>query len=409
MNDLKSLFKLVWKRFSVWIGLLAIFTLLINGLGARDRINRFEDSLTNTVAIMASDLGVEPPEIDGKIKKEDIEKSDEIFNKFQKKYDIKFAEVDDYGYYANVYDEGQKDLDYDLMNQASMYKSAKDFISEKGMADSYYRSSLFAPIVFFVTIIGILITSIEQSFPYYEFTTMLPWKKRDEVWMKALIVFGLGALVYFINLAVISLILKTSRLANIVSLPNIGAISAQMIAFILASSILVVATGMIAGNFLGHIGMLIVSVGGLELIWQNIRVFISVIFDLGNTSIDQNYEAFINGINPFLKPFLSLFYAKASYPEVLAYLIIAILWAMLAYVVSQKLSGEKSGYMIISSPIEKIVKVLGILSFTSLFYVIISETIFGTSSVILNLSIYILGLLISIKLFDILFKIRLKF
>lgn len=409
MNDLKSLFKLVWKRFSVWIGLLAIFTLLINGLGARDRINRFEDSLTNTVDIMASDLGVEPLKINGKFKKQDIEKSDEIFNKFQKKYDIKFAEVDDYGYYANVYDEGQEDLDYDLMNQASMYKSAKDFISEKGMADSYYRSSLFAPIVFFVVIIGILITSIEQSFPYYEFTTMLPWKKRDEVWMKALIVFGLGALVYFINLAVISLILNTSRLANIVSLPNIGAISAQMIAFILASSILVVATGMIAGNFLGHIGMLIVSVGGLELIWQNIRVSISVIFGLGNTSIDQNYEAFINGINPFLKPFLSLFYAKASYPEVLAYLIIAILWAMLAYVVSQKLSGEKSGYMIISSPIEKIVKVLGILSFTSLFYVIISETIFGTSSVILNLSIYILGLLISIKLFDILFKIRLKF
>lgn len=409
MNDLKSLFKLVWKRFSVWIGLLAIFTLLINGLGARDRINRFEDSLTNTVDIMASDLGVEPLKINGKFKKQDIEKSDEIFNKFQKKYDIKFAEVDDYGYYANVYDEGQEDLDYDLMNQASMYKSAKDFISEKGMADSYYRSSLFAPIVFFVVIIGILITSIEQSFPYYEFTTMLPWKKRDEVWMKALIVFGLGALVYFINLAVISLILKTSRLANIVSLPNIGAISAQMIAFILASSILVVATGMIAGNFLGHIGMLIVSVGGLELIWQNIRVFISVIFGLGNTSIDQNYETFINGINPFLKPFLSLLYAKTSYPEVLAYLIIAILWAMLAYVVSQKLSGEKSGYMIISSPIEKVVKVLGILSFTSLFYVIISDTILGTSSVILNLAIYILGLLISIKLFDILFKIRLKF
>lgn len=409
MNDLKSLFKLVWKRFSVWIGLLAIFTLLINGLGARDRINRFEDSLTNTVDIMASDLGVEPLKINGKFKKQDIEKSDEIFNKFQKKYDIKFAEVDDYGYYANVYDEGQEDLDYNLMNQASMYKSAKDFISEKGMADSYYRSSLFAPIVFFVVIIGILITSIEQSFPYYEFTTMLPWKKRDEVWMKALIVFGLGALVYFINLAVISLILKTSRLANIVSLPNIGAISAQMLAFILASSILVVATGMIAGNFLGHIGMLIVSVGGLELIWQNIRVFISVIFGLGNTSIDRNYEAFINGINPFLKPFLSLLYAKTSYPEVLAYLIIAILWAMLAYVVSQKLSGEKSGYMIISRPIEKVVKVLGILSFTSLFYVIISDTIFGTSSVILNLAIYILGLLISIKLFDILFKIRLKF
>lgn len=409
MNDLKSLFKLVWKRFSVWIGLLTIFTLLINGLGARDQINRYEDSLTNAVDIMASDLGIEPLKIDGKIKKEDIEKSDKIFNKFKEKYDIKFAEVDDYGYYADIYDEGEEDIDYDLINQASMYKSAKDFISEKGMADSYYRSSLFTPIIFFVGIIGILITSIEQSFPYYEFTTMLPWKKRDEVWMKALIVFGLGALVYFINLAVISLILNTSSLANIVSLPNIGAISAQMIAFILATSILVVATGMIAGNFLGHIGMLIVSVGGLELIWQNIRVFISVIFDLGNTGTDQNYEAFIRGVNPFLKPFLSLLYAKTSYPEVLAYLIIAILWTMLAYVVSQKLSGEKSGYMIISSPIEKVVKVLGILSFTSLFYVIISDTIFGTSSVILNLAIYILGLLISIKLFDILFKIRLKF
>ena len=53
MNDLKKLFKLVWKRFSVWIGLLAIFTLLINGLGARDQINRFEDSLTNAVSILS--------------------------------------------------------------------------------------------------------------------------------------------------------------------------------------------------------------------------------------------------------------------------------------------------------------------------------------------------------------------
>lgn len=411
MKDLKNLFKLVWKRFSVWIILLTILTLMLNGLSAREQLDRYQFMVERTVDDMANDLGEDIPKRDGKFDKKYIQASDEIFEKFKKKYDLSFSEPDEYGYYPANY-EGD-DRDYELMNQASVYMQAKYFISEKGLSREYYKTNLFAPIMFFVSVIGFLITSMEQSFPYYEFTTMLPWKKRDEVWMKALIVFALGLGLFIINLLTSSLILSASNLSNIVGNPSIGEFASKFILTMLATSILVVSTGMIAGNFLGHIGMMIVALGGLELIWQNIRVIISIFNQNFNENptfnIDQKYESFMEKVPAIAKPFISITYTKDEYAYLFGFLLVSILWAVLAYFVSQKLSGEKSGYMIISNPIEKFVKILAILSFTSLFYVIISDTIVGINSIPLDLAIYILGLLISIKLFDILFKIRLKF
>jgi len=69
--------------------------------------------------------------------------------------------------------------------------------------------------------------------------------------------------------------------------------------------------------------------------------------------LDQGYEKFINNISLFAKPFMSILYTRTFYQSEFAYLIIAILWAILAYLVSQKLGGEKSGYMIISTSVEK--------------------------------------------------------
>ena len=411
MKDLKNLFKLVWKRFSVWIILLTILTLLLNGLSAREQLDRYQVMVERTVDGMANDLGEDIPKRDGKFDKKYIQASDEIFEKFKKKYDLSFSGPDEYGYYPADY-EGD-DRDYELMNQASVYMQAKYFISEKGISREYYKTNLFAPIMFFVSVIGFLITSMEQSFPYYEFTTMLPWKKRDEVWMKALIVFGLGLGLFLVNLFVSSLILGTSNLSNIAGTPSIGNIAGKLILTMFGTSILVVSTGMIAGNFLGHIGMMIVALGGLELIWQNISVIISIFspaFDENLLfNLDRKFERFLTNIPKITKPFISITHTKEEYAYLFGFIIVAILWAVLAYFVSQKLSGEKSGYMIISNPIEKFVKILAILSFTSLFYVIISDTIVGINSIPLDLAIYILGLLISIKLFDILFKIRLKF
>lgn len=413
MKDLKNLFKLVWKRFSVWIILLTILTLLLNGLSARDQIKRNEDILENLVVSMAKDVGEKAPKSDGKFDEKYIEESKKIFDKFQKKYKLHFTEADEDGYFPGFFEEDDPSIDYEKVSLANNFKQAMHFISEKGIANNYYNANLFAPLVFFVSVIGFLITSMEQSFPYYEFTTMLPWKKRDEVWMKALIVFGLGLGLFLVNLFVSSLTLGTSNLSNIAGTPSIGNIAGKLILTMFGTSILVVSTGMIAGNFLGHIGMMIVALGGFELIWQNIRVIISIFspaFDENLLfNLDQKFERFLTNIPEITKPFISITHTKEEYAYLFGFIIVAILWAVLAYFVSQKLSGEKSGYMIISNPIEKFVKILAILSFTSLFYVIISDTIVGINSIPLDLAIYILGLLISIKLFDILFKIRLKF
>ena len=72
MSDLKKLFKLVWKRFSVWIILLTILTLMLNGLSAREQLDRYQVMVERTVDGMANDLGEDIPKRDGKFDKKSV-------------------------------------------------------------------------------------------------------------------------------------------------------------------------------------------------------------------------------------------------------------------------------------------------------------------------------------------------
>lgn len=400
MSDFKNLFKLIWKRFSIWIMIFAILTVLLNSLGAREQIKRNEENLRDATYYMAKDLKVDFPNIGSRIDQDYLNKADDLYKTYKEKYNIGINED---GSYQDGFDD--HDYDYGKIEPVNRYSIIKDFIKE----DYDYFNNLIVVLLFFVVFISVMITSLEQSFPYYEFTTMLPWKKRDEVWMKALIVFGLGLVLLLIGILTNYLVIKTSIFGNIMNYGNIGSIIAKMALYMLGTSLLVVATGMISGNFLGHFGLLIIAFGGIDLIWQNIRVIIDL-FDMDMLyKVDTAYSSLIDKIPSTLKPFVSLRFVDNLYPQLFGFIIVAILYGILAYLVSQKLSGENAGFMIISKPVEKFAKTLGIISFTSIFYTIVSSILLTNSSIILHLLIYAVGLLIAIKVFGILFKIRLKF
>ena len=400
MSDFKNLFKLIWKRFSIWIMIFAILTVLLNSLGAREQIKRNEENLRDATYNMAKDLKVDFPNIGSRIDQDYLNKADDLYKTYKEKYNININED---GSYQDGFDD--ENYDYAKLEPVNRYRNIKDFIKE----DYDYFNNLIVVLLFFVVFISVMITSLEQSFPYYDFTTMLPWKKRDEVWMKALIVFGLGLVLLLIGILTNYLVIKTSIFGNIMNYGNIASIVAKMALYMLGTSLLVVATGMISGNFLGHFGLLIIAFGGIDLIWQNIRVII----DLFNMDmlykVDTAYSSQIDKIPSILKPFVSLRFVDNLYPQLFGFIIVALLYGILAYLVSQKLSGENAGFMIVSKPIEKFAKTLGIISFTSIFYTIVSSILLTNSSIILHLLIYAMGLLIAIKVFGILFKIRLKF
>ena len=111
----------------------------------------------------------------------------------------------------------------------------------------------------------------------------------------------------------------------------------------------------------------------------------------------------------FLKPFVSIFNTSGELPEDLGYLALAIIWAIIAYMINNKVNAEKSGYLVISKPFEVIAKVMGTLSTASILYIILNSSLLNSQSVVINIICYVLSLLLSYKLFDILFKVRLKF
>lgn len=411
MTNIKKLFKVIWKRFSIWIILLALLTVLFNSINASSQVETSEKYFRKSVETMAERVGVCPPSDDKQLNKAYMDKAEEISKKYTSKYKLKYTKYSETESYYDFEDSNANNdygNDLELLEPIQNYIDTVDFISNDGIKD-YYMNNLLAPIIFFVLGLAFLITSLEQSLPYYEFTSMFPWKKQDEVWMKSLIAFLLGLAVLLINILISTMILKSSAFSSVADFTNIFSPIFKLVLLTFGASILSVSTGMIAGNFLGHIGLGIIVFGGIDLIVQNIRAIISIFYHDGIYSFDTSYGNFADRLPKFIKPFRTLTELELDYTYIAGFLVIALLIAILAYTVNQKISAEKSGYMIISKPIEKYTKILASFSFAALFYVILSDTLMNNDIVIINLIIYALGLLIGTKLFDILFKIRLKF
>ena len=91
-------------------------------------------------------------------------------------------------------------------------------------------------------------------------------------------------------------------------------------------------------------------------------------------------------------------------------MVVALIIAVGTYFLIGRSSAERSGYMVKNKALSEICKWSGILSLTSILFVIIAGFItFEGANIAIRIIAYALSLLISYKLFDILFKIRLKF
>lgn len=414
MSDFKNLFKITIKRYGIWILLISMLIAMANGLQTRARLSMDSKNLKDAVGIMAEDLDLEIDN-DQKISKSYLDEASEISNQYAKKYGIKTmdevtemtsSQWDDYSS-KGVSKSGQAFWDYEahVRTFESIVEANVDGTMGSG---AYLEDSVFGMLIL-VTILSVLITSLEQSQAFYDFTLMFPWKKKDEVWMKALVVFIIGLLIFFISFFMNIFMIEASDFGPLLDISNLGNTVLQSILLILATSIISVATGMIAGNFLGHGGLLIIAIGSIELIKLLIDAFVNIFSPELVNSTNQVFWNFKDNLPEIFKPFFGLINVRTNYQSIFGYLIVAILWAILAYLINNKQSSEKAGYMITSRPVESIAKLLAVLSFTTILFTLGSATLEGISNPILQLIIYALSLLISIKLFDILFKVRLKF
>lgn len=407
------------KRFGIWILLISILVALANGLGLKNGLDVDSKNFKESINEMANATNISFKLKNRKIDKEFLSQAEEIATAYQEKYNLKeneYKEIDDESDFekkmTNFQDKYGKDY-YTVTQPYYTYnnylRTWKDY-GENKVENSYggnYIEDLTLPICFFIFIIAILVTSLEESLPYYEFTCMFPWRKKDEIVMKSIMVFIFGLSIFLINYLIGMGLMKASDWGPLISLIGLETISKMLLMFF-ATSIFAVALGMIAGNFIGHLGLSIIAIGSFRLVKTLIFVMISIFNKNVAYDFSENYNNIANNLPEILKPFEIVFNVNKSYLSIAGFLIIAILWAILAYGVNSKISSEKSGLMIISKPVSIIAKTLGILSLTSIIYFLMSVVV-GPYNLLLNLIIYGLGLLLSYKLFDVLFKVRLKF
>ena len=245
--------------------------------------------------------------------------------------------------------------------------------------------------------------------PIFEFTRMMPWKKRDDLLMKIGISFIFGILIFAINSIILSFLLKSSGFGPVVSMKeSFGHIGKDLLVF-LATSILSTSLGFIAGNIIGHIGLFIITIGGVSLIKEDISLIVRVFSNQGAMAIDNAFANFMDDQNIFVRTLISLTnIAIDNIMSIGAFLIISILVLLLALTVNKKSTSERSGYMVVSKPISIFAKLMGSLTLANVITSILSSMLVESAGVV-SIIVFALALLLSYKFFDILFKIRLKF
>ena len=346
MSDFKNLFKITVKRYGIWILLISLMIAMTYGMQSRSRLKNEASNLKDAVYVMAEDLGISIDN-DRKITEEYMDEASLIADKYAEKYGIltdeemnnlKDEDWDEYSDKAlNKY--GSKFWDYEA-NYRTFQNIKKSNIEVSNIFTYYIGDTAFG-IVVLVAILAMLITSLEQSLPFYDFTLMFPWKKRDEVWMKGLVVFIIGLAMFLINMLLNIFMISSSDFSPLMDFSKIGDPILQSILLIFATSFITVSTGMIAGNFIGHGGLGIIAVGSIEFFRYLVQVFLNIFAPNFANNMSRNFSVFTENLPDILKPFFSLVNVRMTYPTIVGFILVAGLWTLLAYLINSKSLWER--------------------------------------------------------------------
>lgn len=410
MKDFGKLLKLTWKRYAIWLILVGFFFTLSNTLGVKSNLKWDAARITDNITEMEGYLGDKKVYLrDKKIDEEYLKDAEKTAQAFAKKYKLKYQE-------ERAYDEeymeklNKSDL-WDKQNTYEEYMRGRENLDSYKLDMTEKLTSSMALSLVFIMIISMGLTSIEESLNYYDFTRMLPWSKKREFLMKigGALVFGLA--LFIINILMVTITIKGSVFSEIGNFAKIGTFLMKSMISMVSASLVGVSLGLLAGNFLGHIGLSIIAIGFVEWFKLIVFSFLGIFGDTYPGKFNDAYYNFKEGLSPAKRVFLSLINADFDKTSTLwAGLVVALIIALGTYFLIGRSSAERSGYMVKNKVLSQICKWAGILSLTSILFVIIAGLISsGDGNIILRILAYALSLLISYKLFDILFKIRLKF
>ena len=416
MKDFKKEISILSRRNGFWIILLVAVSLLFSGLFQTKSLDETHRSLIqttnrlNTMAKTGKKYGK-----DVKIDKKFFQDNDILSEKMEKKY--KYDEYINFDYEKASQKEIDKYEEFQLKNGEYIQTLDQyEFLSKdaKGKSSGFFLNSISALGVVLAIVLGVLFSSMEHATSYYEFTRIYPWTKKKDFLMK--ICFGLilvGGFVLvssFLNYMIIKTssfeILKTGSRQVPETIKSFGILSAIYLA--------ILSIGFMAGNILGHVGLAIMTFGFLDILDGIIGNISQII--LGYSDYNRSFAYLINEkivdngnpINTILRVILRpLSNFNTSKYGVLGLIIFSLIVFIISYSLIEKTKTENSGMMVLLKPIANLGKILIILLFASTGTMIFQSSIFEGFS-IMNFVVFAILIYIFTKIFNILFKLRLK-
>lgn len=173
--------------------------------------------------------------------------------------------------------------------------------------------------------------------------------------------------------------------------------------------VMVVAIGEVAGSIIGHLGLMIVGFVGIELIKINIQSVLEIIGLLTNKSKIFTWDSNIR------RSFFEVFYNPASFLtrsdnkfNFLGLLALVVLFFAIGYYFAEKSKAERSGMFVLSRPLSIYTQIIAIVTTANVGFQIVVLTGVAEYGRLTGIGIFIFLLFIAYKLYDILFKIKLK-
>ena len=447
MKNFKQLTKIIFKRNYFWIIMFFLGALLLQNFTIKDRIHYLSDILIENAAKVMYFYDNDPIKKENKNEAEirvtgdresgpedwslyeklqvEIQKyKEEAFEKYKKeplpedflvtlngkfqavlnKYKITEEDFNNYSEDGEVPWEVYSILsDYygysrREINQSEKYKGIKFDISKQ----------IFMPdfaIYSFVIFIAFLLTSFEHLTSFYDFTRMYPWSKEKSFTTKLIIGLLMVLTLYTLSILLRVGVAKTSILKNLVGydFKNILEVLILFGVYFIAMG-----TGAVSGNFLGHIGMMIIAMMGLNLYELNISTIENIFFDYSNFSIfgkinNMPAQILFNPIDAFIGRFETYYDFSAR----LMVFVLGIIFVFLGIYWTKTAKAERSGMLILKNRVSNYAKFFAILTTTNVIAIIIQELIIQNAGFIM-IPFYILILFMVYKFYDMLFKIKIK-
>lgn len=434
MSDIKKIFQILIKRYSLWIFMVLAIFVIIEGSSARyESSSKFADEIyydTYELEYLSKNReNIKIDEIENNIGKfrelsqygladDYIDKYVKVFKEIVKEKNINKSKLSAGEYFDNYSDfDNSNDDSYiysilynfnRLLENEKIVKDPSDGIYKINIAKNIMVPNLFIYAIVFL--LGVLLLSGEHLTKYYEFTRMFPWTKNKTYLAKVL--FGLLIILaaWLGSIGLKLLIFNSSNYSNITYIYNVKEVFISQGLSLIAFYLIVMGIGALAGNFIGHIGMFIMAIFGIRLYQDNLWAISYLVNGNEISPWVESVENMISSLNPLVKSIISpidgFSFYNVSLQSAIGLFLVGLLFFFLGIYWTKSSQSERSQMLVIKKGENRFVQIMAILTTSNIIQLIVSS--FSLSR-ITSIIVFLVGLFLSYKFYNILFKSRIGF